>query len=78
MSMFDAKTASDDELVKALQIQADILLYWLTWNKRTRDLEDLNTTDDTAVLSVPPHWPSRAQLRIWSETMSEAARRLRK
>jgi hypothetical protein len=74
--MFDATAAPNEELSKALKLQADILGYWLTWNKRMRDLEDLNTEEGTAVLCVPPHWPTRATLRIWSETMAEAAKRL--
>lgn len=75
--MFDAKTAPNEELANALALQADILRYWLTWNKRTRDLENLNTGEDTAIIAVPPHWPTRATLRIWSETMAEAAARLK-
>lgn len=74
--MFDAKTAPDSELADALKIQAAILQYWLTWNKRLRDQAAMSTDDGTAIITVPPHWPTHGQFRVWSETMAEAASRL--
>lgn len=75
--MFDAKTAPNDELAEALAICAHLIRYWLTWNKRKRDLEDLSTDEDTVLITVPPHWPTRAALRQWMETLDEAALRLK-
>lgn len=56
---------------------ASNLRYWLDWNKLTRDREKLNTDPDTAILAVPPHWPTRGQLQLWAETIETAAALLR-
>lgn len=53
------------------------LRYWLEWNKASRDRENLRTDPDIAILAVPPHWPTRGQLRLWAETMETAAALLR-
>jgi hypothetical protein len=49
------------------------LRFWLNWNQKERDRENLTTNDDTAIICVPPNWPSRGAFKLWAETI-EAAR----
>ena len=52
-----------------------MLRYWKNWNKRERDLEKLSTDDDTAIITVPPHWPTHGQIDHWIAALEKLQER---
>lgn len=50
----------------AFQLEA-----WIIFDKRQRDRENLETTDDTNIIS-PPVWPSHGQLKEWIRVLRDS------
>jgi len=50
------------------------LLSWTTWNVEQRRREGLTTENDTAIISVPPNWPTHGVIRNWAAVLQEAQR----
>ncbi len=58
---------------EALREIADELKYWISFNKMIRSKENLATTDDTNIITVPPSWPTIGKLTNWSLALIAAA-----
>ena len=46
------------DTVVRLSLLRDYFQWWLDWNLSKRNAENLKTDDGTAIMCVPPHWPS--------------------
>lgn len=60
------------DIEQRLELLADYFQYWRDWNARTRAAEGLSTTNHTAIICVPPHWPDHGAISHWIETLREA------
>jgi hypothetical protein len=66
-----------ERTITRLEALRDLFAYWLRWNKRERDAEKLASNDDTHIMVVPPHWPTRGSIQAWVDTIDSAILPLR-
>jgi hypothetical protein len=68
---------SREDAIAALDYLGRMFRRWDEFNVAIRELEDLKTTDDTFILTVPPTWPTHGAVRHWAGVMEAAGNLLK-
>src|SRR5215510_5023272 len=61
-----------ENLEMRLELLGDYFQWVCDWNKKKRDEENMTTDRHTAIICVPPHWPTHGTMSHWIETIREA------